>query len=63
MNLEILNDHVASKSRSLEHPLLLIHGAACGAWVWGNMLTWFGNEGGVEKRPFSFAMATPDVPG
>lgn len=45
MNLEILKNHVDSKAKQIESPLLLIHGAACGAWVWRDMLAWFGNEG------------------
>jgi pimeloyl-ACP methyl ester carboxylesterase len=45
MNLEILNNHIAPEARPISHPLLFVHGAACGAWVWQGMLDWFGNHG------------------
>lgn len=45
MNLEVVDNHVTAAASRIEHPLLCIHGAACGAWVWRDMLEWFAGEG------------------
>ena len=45
MRLEVLDNRVASAAARNKHPLLLVHGAACSARVWRDMLEWYAGEG------------------
>jgi pimeloyl-ACP methyl ester carboxylesterase len=45
MTLEIIDNGLHPAASGNTRPLLFIHGAGCGAWVWHNMLEWFASAG------------------
>jgi pimeloyl-ACP methyl ester carboxylesterase len=45
VRLEIIRNRAVSAEAPDRFRLLFVHGAACGAWVWANLLDWFTDRG------------------